>query len=120
MATKGAVPETLLKKRKREEEWAAKRSAAASDSKKKARAGRKDIFKRAETYVKEYRAQVLGSFGLYVHNIQAHCQSGYVHQPECSTAADHARAGLLSAISNFVYPAVSAKQHCCNALISWS
>lgn len=58
MATKGAVPESLLKKRKRDEEWAAKRAANSEAAKKKAKGGRKDIFKRAEAYVKEYRDQV--------------------------------------------------------------
>lgn len=59
MSTKEVrVPETLLKKRKRDEEWEAKRTATTDASKKKAKAGRKDIFKRAEQYVREYRAQV--------------------------------------------------------------
>lgn len=52
------VPEAVLKKRKRDEAWAAQRAAAAADASKKARATRKEIFKRAEKYVKEYRAQV--------------------------------------------------------------
>ena len=51
------VPESVLKRRKRDEDWAAKKAAAATDSKKKARDSRKDIFKRAESYVKEYRDQ---------------------------------------------------------------
>lgn len=54
----GTVPESVLKKRKREEDWAAKKAAKAADAKKKARDQRKEIFKRAETYVKEYRGQV--------------------------------------------------------------
>ena len=52
------VPESVLKRRKRDEDWAAKKAAAATDAKKKARDQRKDIFKRAESYVKEYRDQV--------------------------------------------------------------
>lgn len=59
MAT-AVVPELLAKKRKRDEQWAAERAAAAVDARKKARASRKDIFKRAESYVKEFRAQVRG------------------------------------------------------------
>jgi hypothetical protein len=55
----GTVPETVLKKRKREEEWAAKKAAAATEAKKKAREQRREVFKRAETYVKEYRSQVM-------------------------------------------------------------
>ena len=56
--TKGQVPESVLKKRKRDEDWAAKRAAAASGQKKKSKDGRKEIFRRAEKYVKEYRDQV--------------------------------------------------------------
>lgn len=52
------VPESVLKRRKRDEDWATKKAAAATDAKKKARDQRKDIFKRAESYVKEYRDQV--------------------------------------------------------------
>ena len=54
----GNVPETVLKKRKRDEDWANKKSAAAADAQKKAKASRKDILKRAESYVNEYRQQV--------------------------------------------------------------
>ena len=53
-----SVPESVLKRRKRDEDWAAKKAAAATDAKKKARDQRKEIFKRAESYVKEYRDQV--------------------------------------------------------------
>jgi len=55
---KGQVPETILKKRKRDDEWAAKKAAVVADTKKKSKSNRKDIFKRAEQYVKEYRDQV--------------------------------------------------------------
>ena len=54
----GAVPETVLKKRKRDEEWATKKAAQQAEAKTKARASRKEIFKRAEQYVKEYRKKV--------------------------------------------------------------
>ncbi len=54
----GTVPESVLKKRKRDEDWAAKKAATAGDAKKKSRDQRKEIFKRAESYVKEYRDQV--------------------------------------------------------------
>ena len=53
-----SVPESALKKRKRDEDWAAKRAALVTDKKKKAKTDRREIFKRAEQYVKEYRAQV--------------------------------------------------------------
>ena len=54
----GTVPETVLKKRKRDEEWANKKTAAAAEAQKKARSSRKDILKRAESYVNEYRNKV--------------------------------------------------------------
>jgi Ribosomal L30 N-terminal domain len=54
----GTVPESILKKRKRDEEWAAKRAADAQAKKESRKKLRKDIFKRAEAYVKEYRSQV--------------------------------------------------------------
>lgn len=57
----GTVPETVLKKRKRDEEWANKKSAAAAEAQKKARSSRKDILKRAESYVNEYRNKVCSS-----------------------------------------------------------
>lgn len=54
----GAVPETVLKKRKRDEEWATKKAAQQAEARSKAKETRKEIFKRAEQYVKEYRAKV--------------------------------------------------------------
>ncbi|KAL3134882.1 60S ribosomal protein L7 [Trebouxia sp. C0010 RCD-2024] len=53
----GNVPETVLKKRKRDEEWANKKTAAAAEAQKKSRSSRRDILKRAESYVNEYRQQ---------------------------------------------------------------
>jgi len=50
------VPESFLKKRKTIEEVKAKRQAAASKLTKKRRTSRRLIFKKAEKYVKEYRA----------------------------------------------------------------
>jgi len=52
----GKVPESLLKKRKTLDEIKAKRAAAKVDAIKKKKVTRKSIFKRAEKYVKEYRA----------------------------------------------------------------
>merc|ERR1711916_79306 len=58
MSSKGApVPESLLKKRKATEKVLANRAAHAQASLKRSRASRKVIFKRAEKYAKEYRAQ---------------------------------------------------------------
>ncbi|RMZ83418.1 hypothetical protein DV737_g1648, partial [Chaetothyriales sp. CBS 132003] len=49
------VPETLLKKRKSQEKAREQQRTAAEERKKANKAKRKAIFKRAETYVKEYR-----------------------------------------------------------------
>jgi large subunit ribosomal protein L7e len=54
--SKSYVPESLLKKRKTAEEIKAKSAARSLEQKKKNRETRKTIFKRAEKYVKEYRA----------------------------------------------------------------
>ena len=53
-----AVPETALKKRTRDEAWATTRAEGAAKARAARAASRKDAFKRAESYVKEYRAQV--------------------------------------------------------------
>lgn len=53
-----AVPETALKKRTRDEAWATTRAEGAAKARAARSAARKDAFKRAESYVKEYRAQV--------------------------------------------------------------
>lgn len=52
------MPESVLKKRKRSEDWAAKRADAAKAKQLKAKSQRREVFKRAETYAKEYRQQV--------------------------------------------------------------
>ena len=57
LTSQPAVPETALKKRKRDEAWAAKKAAAAAEAKAHAEKNSKEIFKRAEKYVKEYRDQ---------------------------------------------------------------
>jgi len=51
------APESFLKKRKAADAIKAKRAAAAADNKKKKSVVRREIFKRAEKYVKEYRAK---------------------------------------------------------------
>jgi 60S ribosomal protein uL30 len=52
-----AVPESFLKKRKTLEEVAAARATALAAKRKARKASRKVVFKRAEKYVKEYRAK---------------------------------------------------------------
>ncbi|CAD7697710.1 unnamed protein product [Ostreobium quekettii] len=52
-----AVPESILKKRKREEAWAAKRAADRAEAQKKHNENQKEVFKRAQQYVKEYTAR---------------------------------------------------------------
>jgi len=56
-STTTPVPETILKKRRTAEETKALREKAKVEKTKKLRLKRKTIFKRAEQYVKEYRAQ---------------------------------------------------------------
>jgi large subunit ribosomal protein L7e len=56
-AAPGPVPESLLKKRATRETLRKKAIAAKAVNAKKKTAVRKDIFKRAEKYVKEYRAR---------------------------------------------------------------
>jgi len=51
------MPESFLKKRKAADAIKAKRAAAAADKKKKKAVVRREIFKRAEKYVKEYRSK---------------------------------------------------------------
>jgi len=51
------APESFLKKRKTLEQLKAKRSADKKENQKKKTAVRKDIFKRAERYVREYRTR---------------------------------------------------------------
>lgn len=51
------VPESVLKKRKRNEEWEKKKKDQLDAAKSKRAQNRKLIFKRAETYIKEYRDQ---------------------------------------------------------------
>jgi large subunit ribosomal protein L7e len=75
----GAVPESVLKKRKRDEDWAAKKAAATTDAKKKAKANRQEIFKRAETYVKQYRAQESDLIRL---KREAKAKDGFYVEPE--------------------------------------
>ena len=73
------VPELLAKKRKRDEQWSAKKLAAASDSRKKSVAARKEIFKRAEKYVQEYRSQVQYGRMKFVSDAQP-CVADHLHQ----------------------------------------
>jgi large subunit ribosomal protein L7e len=79
----GPVPELLVKKRKRDEAWAAKRAAAALEARKKARASRREIFKRAEQYVKEYREQERETIRL---KREAKAKQGFYVQPEAKLA----------------------------------
>ncbi|CAM9323637.1 unnamed protein product [Sphacelaria rigidula] len=55
--TKPIVPESVLKKRRTKEAIAAKQATTAAQNHKAAEAKKKEIFERAERYVKEYRAQ---------------------------------------------------------------
>ncbi|KAJ3038592.1 60S ribosomal protein L7, partial [Rhizoclosmatium hyalinum] len=55
--SKNTVPESILKKRKAVEKLNADRAVKAAETKKANKAKRQVIFKRAEQYVKEYRAK---------------------------------------------------------------
>jgi large subunit ribosomal protein L7e len=83
MASTAAVPELLLKKRKRSEAWAAAKAEAALDARKKARAQRREIFKRAEQYVKEYRQQEKDTIRL---RREAKQKGGFYVEPESKLA----------------------------------
>ncbi|KAF8065475.1 RPL7C [Scenedesmus sp. PABB004] len=77
------VPELLLKKRARDEAWAAKRQAAALEQRKAARESRREIFKRAEQYVKEYRQQEKDTIRL---RREAKVKGGFYVEPEAKLA----------------------------------
>jgi len=79
MAPPQSVPESVLKKRKRDEDWATKKAAAATEAKAKAVATRKEIFKRAEQYVKEYRTQEADLVRL---KREAKAKAGFYVEPE--------------------------------------
>jgi hypothetical protein len=90
-----AVPELLVKRRKRDEAWAAQKAAAALEARKKARAGRTEIFKRAELYVKEYREQVRSTSS---HGAHGHSAAGW-RLAGCAAVACDGLASAASAIS---------------------
>jgi large subunit ribosomal protein L7e len=77
------VPELLAKKAKRDEAWQAQRQAAALESRKKARAQRREIFKRAEQYVNEYRQQEKDTIRL---RREAKQKGGFYVEPEAKLA----------------------------------
>jgi large subunit ribosomal protein L7e len=52
-----SIPETLLKKRRRDDKLASERAAAKVAFKKSNKAKRAQMFKSAEKYIKEYRAE---------------------------------------------------------------
>ena len=73
------VPETLLKKRKRDEKWATEAKTHAASEKRARRASRGVVFKRAESYVKEYRQQEKDVISM---RREARCMGGFYVQPE--------------------------------------
>mmetsp|Transcript_21669 Transcript_21669/g.41372 ORF Transcript_21669/g.41372 Transcript_21669/m.41372 type:complete len:278 (+) Transcript_21669:105-938(+) len=80
---KAAVPESVLKKRKRNEEWATVKAAEADAAKVKAKAARKDIFKRAEQYTKEYLQKEQDTVRL---RRAAKAKGGFYVEPEAKLA----------------------------------
>eukprot|EP00959_Pyramimonas_sp_CCMP1952_P473521 9501886-Pyramimonas_sp.AAC.1 len=79
----GAVPESILKKRKRNEAWAAAKAAEALAVAKKNKANRGVIFKRAETYAKEYLAKEKDLVRL---KREAKAARGFYVEPEAKLA----------------------------------
>jgi large subunit ribosomal protein L7e len=77
------VPELLAKKRARDENWAKERSVAALEARKAAKAARQDIFKRAESYVNEYRQQEKDLIRL---KREAKLNKGFYVEPEAKLA----------------------------------
>lgn len=77
------VPETLLKKRKRVEAWEAQRAAARLEAHKDQNSKQKEVFKRAEQYVKEYRQQERDLIRL---RRQAKAEGGFYVEPEAKLA----------------------------------
>eukprot|EP00195_Chlamydomonas_chlamydogama_P017716 CAMPEP_0202890486 /NCGR_PEP_ID=MMETSP1392-20130828/868_1 /ASSEMBLY_ACC=CAM_ASM_000868 /TAXON_ID=225041 /ORGANISM="Chlamydomonas chlamydogama, Strain SAG 11-48b" /LENGTH=238 /DNA_ID=CAMNT_0049574063 /DNA_START=51 /DNA_END=767 /DNA_ORIENTATION=- len=73
------VPELLAKKRKRDEQFAAQKAAAAVEGRKKAKENRAAIFKKAEAYVNEYRAQEKDLVRL---KREAKSKNGFYVEPE--------------------------------------
>jgi len=76
---KAGVPETALKKRTRNEKWAAEKKAAAASALAAKKSKKVEIFKRAEKYVKEYRAQEADEVRL---RREAKKQGGFYVAPE--------------------------------------
>lgn len=74
-----AVPETALKRRKRDEAWAAKKASAAAEVSANKDKNNKEIFKRAEKYVKEYRDQEADLVRL---KREARTKGGFYVEPE--------------------------------------
>jgi large subunit ribosomal protein L7e len=77
------VPELLAKKRKRDEQLVADKAASAIEARKTSRVARKDIFKRAETYAKEYVAQEKDLVRL---KREARSKGGFYVAPEAKLA----------------------------------
>jgi 60S ribosomal protein uL30 len=73
------VPESVLKKRRTQDEIKAKRAAAALAQRRKAKDARKEYFKRAERYVKEYKA---AERALVRQRRQAKATGNYFAEPE--------------------------------------
>ena len=79
----GPVPESVLKKRNRAETWATEKASKALAARKEARAKRNTIFKRAESYVKEYRQVEKDAVRL---RREAKAANGFYVEPEAKLA----------------------------------
>ena len=112
MSSAGTVPETVLKKRKRDEEWAQKKATAAADTKKSNKNKRKDVFKRAEQYVKEYRQQVFMAEPQLAETLVSTAVSSLHNRIEGSATAEnsHSCLRLLTEAISVCHPA-GRRQH---------
>jgi len=77
------VPESVLKKRRTQDELKAKRAAAAVAARRKAKDARKEYFKRAEKYVKEYKQ---AERALVRQRRQAKATGNYFAEPQAKLA----------------------------------
>lgn len=82
----------------RDEQAVAEKAAALVESRKKAKAARKDIFKRAESYVEEYRSQV---------GFKCHQQTGMVEEQSqyCNSISNIA--GLSTILDTIICTGIS-------------
>ncbi|GBF90092.1 60S ribosomal protein L7 [Raphidocelis subcapitata] len=83
MASQGAVPELAAKKAKREQAWAVQKATDALEARKTAKSQRRVIFKKAASYVNDYRQQEKDLIRL---KREAKASKGFYVEPEAKLA----------------------------------